>query len=1653
MSPLGTLEAPERRPDTELDSSVDNLNAMLPDLGAVDFDKEKAEFDSLAEHADTNQPSAQSVNLEMPIAPEVPADIHEEIVRVSDNLAQAPSGRPAAPAAQTPRPQQLPAASPPAGQEGTQPPQEHQPPSRPSPSTPVRRYVFGAVDQSLDARALAGLVADKKASIENESDENAGRFKKLRRSLWSNIQNGSTVGKWFRQRRKNQALNEMHEAQDAYIHQEGITEEERRLARLDTVGRFIGAEGGYYSESAGETRAELGAESQFAQKIKDYIRQATDGRNGHLTDEEVKQANDHFKKLREDHSDELHGQGKITAHNLVEIINDMRGADMQRDALHHAIDSMVIVTGESRAESNKNNKQDLADRITDRLAGKGGVLGFVGNLVPEATVSLGVTAAMIGLELGRDTIIRKAGMVIAPGIGGAAVGALRGYQDADRRIRQHESEREAGLTFQANDKRRQALEELMYKDKTARELIDAVNKRATTEKIQESDEALKAAIKALSELTIRQGFYDNGKKVIRFSPGAKKQGELRELAKARREAVAVLGAHISTFDQQTRERFGFADGAYMADIEAMPEYGGEISREIQSDIEQKDKARNAYKWKTGAGAGAIRGAVFSGAVSLGVNLGVEAFYDSETTSATHSQSAMVNQNNGMSINGDYKIDSDFSGLSMDNFDVKGPDGNVVVENIHHDPVTGKIDATDVQRLQSAGFEVKPIDVPAVTETTTVSVGDYINSHPQEFKQLDIQWMDNNTAAFDLNEQGGQLVANPDGTVNITQSMTEGGSFHDGMGINMTDPDRRAFDMAFKQPDGTFLHKTFNYGDPIPKPWADMLYQKDDGTWGFKGGEGSHVSWGKLDGDTFYSAASVPSDGESINITDTVEKTAATTTYEIKAPEIVSDSNPTFAIAATPGARGLTKAEREHRPEVPPPPISPPYYSGRDLESMRAWVNQRPDRLRSRRVFGEGGSSGEAWVETDGSPVERSVDRERQTLRNYIENEVTKQSEHYERVKSVARSLGEMDEKTRVSVNVPAWMEAANLENLLKEWTKQVDGEGKNIEPRIYEIVVLINRKTGATPDNSVEVLNKFVDDFERDHGFRPNIRHADVELDEGYNNVGYARKLLADAVVLRSIQRSSQAGPLYIETEDADMISVDKKTVHNLITKFDNNPHLDALRGVQDRSPKHMMQNDMLFLQQRAGNFREIMARSKQFRDPSNARWNFTWNRVVTGGWNTAFTAEAYGLIDGYDIVKMGEDMSIGEKISMVRGDGNVPNLEVIGTVPSRSNSSPRRYIHELLTHRAAYSSDFTDEEVNESIRNVSLDDALKSIDKYARINDQNVESFGRWLNWSVKSFDSWLPKSSESERMKKRLLFFLGFKSGDYELNADGGVTVKSWDNVQQSLGDYRVRAGMKPEPRRPLKHKVPSTPAAPEKSKLIEPVEADPIKAVEPEEKPVEQAHEEDQKLVEIGGGTQYKVFDIGDDRVRKVPKSIDESIKSLKVWYKESEEETEKYAERLHADRDAANQHVREIAERYPDKVAFFGNPKFDSESTFEQDKATSLGKILKASTDDEKKTIITDFVHAIKESWKLGSYEKTFNYAANYGKSSDGQTILIDFGEMGFDLEEGKAFIATKPWERVNYGNLEPELKKYYYDLMESTITPEALEENWRSSLGE
>ena len=453
-----------------------------------------------------------------------------------------------------------------------------------------------------------------------------------------------------------------------------------------------------------------------------------------------------------------------------------------------------------------------------------------------------------------------------------------------------------------------------------------------------------------------------------------------------------------------------------------------------------------------------------------------------------------------------------------------------------------------------------------------------------------------------------------------------------------------------------------------------------------------------------------------------------------------------------------------------------------------------------------------WVNKDGSPIVRDVNKERKNIERYLQKQT---AEHTSLIENFANQMSPMENECRVAVTIPAYLEGKNIYRTLTKWANQTDDKGKLIDRNLYEIDIIINGPTGYASDNTVDEIEKFKEDHP---DMRINV--IQIEIPQKGGNVGMARKILTDTVLLRSIKRANQSASLYLASEDADLMEIDKLTLFRTIQKYDEKPYLDALRGKQDLSPKILMNNDYLFFDRRVERMLEYLLRDYRLRPEVNENFDFYWNRIITGGWNTSFTADAYTLIGGYQPAPVGEDVDIGRRISVMRGETNeagrfIPNTYTTETVPNRGQSNPRRFIHALIKRMPAYA-DFTNEEINREIRQMPLDEMMNKLEFGRLITPDNVQSFEEILT-NARAFLLWKVEDSELRyKLFTRLMTSLGFSmykliknpdgsvtkingllkqegpdkkewNQDYHIEPDGKVKIDSIDNVRNALGQYR--------------------------------------------------------------------------------------------------------------------------------------------------------------------------------------------------------------------------------------------------------------------------
>ncbi len=733
------------------------------------------------------------------------------------------------------------------------------------------------------------------------------------------------------------------------------------------------------------------------------------------------------------------------------------------------------------------------------------------------------------------------------------------------------------------------------------------------------------------------------------------------------------------------------------------------------------------------------------------------------------------------------------------------DVSTFVSGAAPDSSTFTPDAADAGAVAAAEVEAIP--------GSSVSAKEYVEDHPGLFDTIRRKlWLDNDTPkpVFDKNEQllhlGGKGYSGIDADGNFVftmKHMTPDGSYHSGLSVDaqkLADEGKLKLLLSMtRDTQNQVIEVPIDVdGNAIIDPDSDvgkLLFEEVDGKMDFKGKFAEIAEYVGDDKDGvhgFRILATHVEDGDGLGEVP-VEPVLPIEPVAPPRPEILPEgpddilpedvpieeaTNLPWVIPA-PWRQPLEKMQKE----VGPLPIYP-YYGAGSAENILENFRERNLELDPYKVVKKDGKI--EFFDKDGKIVQRDAEREKERIERYIDS---LDGEYHAEIEGIANTLEPMNEKCRVAVIIPARYEEKNLANLLDQYSKQTDTSGNALDPDLFEINIIVNRKQSEIADNSVQVIN----DWRKDHP-EIHVNIIDVAFKDEEACVGLARKYVTDATLLRSVKRKDATKPLYIESEDADLFSVDKATVAKLINIFDNRPHVDVLRGVQDRQPEVMKENELLFFQRRLWDLAEILLRNPKYRPDKNSGADFVWHRVVSGGWNTAFTAEAYAQIGGYGATyRIGEDMAIGQQISVLRGSKEngqvIPNTYTATTSGIRSNSSPRRFIDAMARKISPY-----DDFDNQDLKSKTLDELLETISEYKKARPEDREKYQETLAIMagfLKGFDH-EEESYHWQDVMKRVLFYLGLKGEDLSEGEDIEGKEKKVDYIITKDGVTLTEKGM---------------------------------------------------------------------------------------------------------------------------------------------------------------------------------------------------------------------------------------------------------------------
>ena len=628
------------------------------------------------------------------------------------------------------------------------------------------------LDQSKDARDAARDRADER--LVEELNEGGG-VKRFVNGIWK----GNVAKEFYRQRYIQDALGDIEQSQNVLTHETGLSVESRGRAINATIERFQTEHDEVIHTDAGEKREVLDADSEIATTFKSLIRRYA---QGDLNDTTLREERTRFMQAyRENHDEAAFGEGLVTTDNMTEIARAVMGAVEHGESLDHVIANMQVVTGEARGGVRTEAQYNKVDAVIDRLS-KSKVGSMVG---PEIVVSA-VTLAAVAAKWGSQSVLSATLKTIAPGAGAGVWAGLRENKRMKDERSQHARERAQGKEFGEDATRRNELEETRYESVSAQYLTDSVREFSATERLDEGDEALRAALDALAQVQSRIDLSNKRNiDLISYSDAAAVGDERMALDVARAEARVALEQRLTP---EARAALGLDDESTVRDI--VGQRSLEYIELIDEDISAKDRAFKALKAKrvakaaaigvaTGLVGGVIAQELLAAADPMRAGLFEKAWGAENTISADGMQHQTllegiaeggdrVLHTDASDVHQDYATtaENDLGSLSLSNdhamvengdgtVNFVDPNGHVTVENLVINP-DGSLPQESLDQLDAAGMAVEDHSFDqdvTVTETVQVNGDQYVQNHLAETTSVTRDfWYGNDTPGiYDQNE--------------------------------------------------------------------------------------------------------------------------------------------------------------------------------------------------------------------------------------------------------------------------------------------------------------------------------------------------------------------------------------------------------------------------------------------------------------------------------------------------------------------------------------------------------------------------------------------------------------------------------------------------------------------------------------------------------------------------------------------------------------------------------------------------------------------------------------------------------------------------------------------------------------------------------------
>ncbi len=1140
----------------------------------------------------------------------------------------------------------------------------------------IDKLKIAIVDTSDALEAQARDIAEERLTASKEELKGI-------KGIFSKIWKHNLAREYYRQKEIAKGKLEITESGNLYVG-EGATQEIHTQAMHAVINRFVEEYEEVIHTDVGETRRKVGVENAQDVELNRSVRELVRAYAANELDDEAFNA-ERSRVIA--YATGLTGTERAQAvnhtDNILEVARQARSA-VEQGARIDVIDQEIeIVIGKAKTGVRTEAQFNTVDRIAKKMQST-----WVGKFVNETSIASGVAiayATTIGLS--QRLASSKAfawGTFGASALVGGAVAAMRESVQVEEERKQHARQRAKGVEIAPDSERRTEMESLIYASVPAQSLTETLS---NIPEVIDSPEVFMSLMNTLAEAEMRIRLSDREKiDLLSYTDFKSVEAERLSLDIARAKAkvaLTTMAASHADFLPPEQTFAQFYDS--LLDTKSAMLRGGDEGMEAKDKLFKKMKRRKV----AGAAAKAVLTGLTIGAVA---EEGVAFMLDSREGVLEHALGAQgPHRAEGVTVFEGLRRFMD-EGASLgrvvensilpNGAHVALPEGVQIIPNpLNVNEATfvkdgevfsqkiifenGVLTKASEDFLATHEISVTKNIVQLSGETpASVDPRTFADSHPELFNKIQRKfWYDNNTTLFDKNELklhwGGVKGTGVDQSGNYVFNigkMTGDGSIHgstsiDAPGVMKQQPGLKLLLSLSKETQSSVVEVPIDaQGNAVIDPQSTigkMFFKNEGGKLTFIGkfAEIAHEAGVSKSGakqfeilatHTGAGVDSVPT-GNTID-PYTVSRFGVTDTEPFIDPMFVPlfGRTPLEEMRVRKNEEYHTKSKNGKDEFVVPMPY---YYAGSGFEYSAEQANLH-EQDRSPRL-----------KENPDVTLDESLE-----INEYLERQ---EVDYKKYLKEVAAEFGPITNTCRVSVCIPVadHQEGGNIYNSLKNYTNQ------SADPETFELVLFTNHpetdKKGKpiAPDNTLEEIARFKKDFPR-----MNVRVCSRVIPVENAKIGYIRKVMNDAVLMRQKNRTKGSPELIMISNDADNKGIATEYIENFIYQFDRNPDVDSFVGQLDWDLEAYVKNPLIHV-----GTRMILYLSAQSR--SNG-WHFE-----SSGANTAFKASIYAAVGGYDTnLKGGEDSDLGARIASARVRAQKKeSIGYAGTRVSRLFTSARR--------------------------------------------------------------------------------------------------------------------------------------------------------------------------------------------------------------------------------------------------------------------------------------------------------------------------------------------------------------------------------------------